>query len=111
MTSRQIKKIARIISFFGAVCVGEYIPASQAADAGRGQQLAAAWCETCHTPLTQRKPGSLSAPPLTAIAEKQPLDNKVLEQRLLSSHPQMPERALSREEAADISAYILSLRR
>jgi hypothetical protein len=51
------------------------------------------------------------APPFASIAQRSNLNARELANSLLAPHPQMPDRALSRDEAADIAAYIKSLRK
>lgn len=106
----RLQKII-VFAFAGALSMWGCLPASLAADANRGQELAGAWCAACHVPLEERKPGNLAAPSFEIIADRSVLDVKSLSQQLLAPHPQMPDRALSRDEAADIAAYILSLRK
>jgi len=51
------------------------------------------------------------APPFALIAQRPNLNTHDLSVSLLAPHPQMRDRALSRDEAADIAAYIASLRK
>ncbi len=83
---------------------------SSAADIARGNKLSELWCTGCHAVVETRSPAMMLAPPLEVIAQRQPLDSKVLSQLLQAPHPQMPDRGLSRDEAADIAAYIESLK-
>jgi hypothetical protein len=51
-----------------------------------------------------------AAPTFASIGRRPGFDEKQLALGLLAPHPQMRDRALSREEAADLAAYIRSLR-
>jgi mono/diheme cytochrome c family protein len=81
------------------------------ADAENGRRLAQRWCEACHvvTP-TQRGAATDQAPPFATIAKTPGLDAAKIALFLLAPHPKMPDMALSRLEAADLAAYIASLK-
>ena len=83
-----------------------------AADADNGSRLAHRWCEACHivTP-TQQRPASDTAPPFATIAKKPGNSASSIALFLLDPHPKMPDMSLSRTEAADLAAYIVSLNR
>jgi hypothetical protein len=49
------------------------------------------------------------APPFASIGKKPGFNVDRLAQSMLAPHPQMPGRELSRDQAADISAYIATL--
>ena len=82
-----------------------------AADASNGRRLAHRWCEACHvvTP-TQRRTASDQAPPFATIARMPDVDAAKIALFLLEPHPKMPDMGLSRSEAADLAAYIVSLK-
>jgi len=81
------------------------------ADADNGRRLAHRWCEACHVvSATQRRPASDQAPPFSAIARRPGFDAAKIAFFLLDPHPKMPDMGLSRTEAADLAAYIASLR-
>jgi len=50
------------------------------------------------------------APPFAAIAKTPDFDAAKIALFLLDPHPKMPDMALSRSEAADLAAYIVSLK-
>jgi mono/diheme cytochrome c family protein len=81
------------------------------ADAENGRRLAQRWCEACHvvTP-TQRGAATDQAPPFATIAKTPGLDAAKIALFLLAPHPKMPDMGLSRSEAADLAAYIASLK-
>lgn len=82
-----------------------------AADPSNGERLAHRWCEACHvvTP-TQRRPATDQAPPFATIAAKPDFDAAKVALFLLDPHPKMPDMGLSRTDAADLAAYIATLR-
>jgi mono/diheme cytochrome c family protein len=82
-----------------------------AADPDNGRRLAQRWCEACHvvTP-TQSRPATDQAPPFATIAKMPDVDAAKIALFLLDPHPKMPAMALSRSEAADLAAYIVSLK-
>ena len=82
-----------------------------AADPSNGRRLAERWCEACHvvTP-TQVRAATDQAPPFATIAKTPDFDAAKIALFLLDPHPKMPDMALSRSEAADLAAYIVSLK-
>jgi mono/diheme cytochrome c family protein len=82
-----------------------------AADANNGAQLAKRWCATCHIVDSDQKQASADVPPFAAIARKPGFTPEKVAFFLLDPHPKMPNFPLSRSEAADIAAYIGSLRK
>ena len=84
---------------------------AMAADANNGAQLAKRWCATCHLVDSDQKQASADVPPFAAIARKPDFTPEKVAFFLLDPHPNMPNFPLSRSEAADIAAYIGSLRK
>jgi mono/diheme cytochrome c family protein len=80
---------------------------AMAADANHGADLAKRWCATCHVVNTEQKQASTDAPPFAVIARK----SEKIAFFLLDPHPKMPSFPLGRSEAADLAAYIGSLRK
>ncbi|HEY7458077.1 MAG TPA: c-type cytochrome [Xanthobacteraceae bacterium] len=80
------------------------------ADAAKGGELARRWCAACHLVAANQERAPTVALPFATIAKRPNFDAKQLAQSMLAPHPQMPDRALSREEADDITAYIRTLR-
>ncbi len=83
---------------------------ARAADAENGKRIAERWCATCHivSPVQQR--GTTHTPPFSEIAKKDHMDAPMLALFLLLPHPKMPDMNLTRSEAADLAAYIVSLK-
>ena len=81
-----------------------------AADSTNGATLAKRWCAACHVVAADQQSGSTQAPPFSAIADKAGFDIEKLAHFLLEPHPKMPNMNLSRNEVADLAAYIASQR-
>jgi mono/diheme cytochrome c family protein len=84
-------------------------PASSA-DAMHGQELARRWCAECHVVTPDQRQASTQAPPFSAIARMPDFNANRLAFFLLDPHPKMPSISLTRVEAADLAAYIASLK-
>jgi mono/diheme cytochrome c family protein len=77
-----------------------------AADAFKGEALAKRWCSTCHIVASDQQRGTTQAPPFSAVAGKPNFNERTLAYFLLTPHPRMPDMNLTRNEAADLAAYI-----
>ena len=82
-----------------------------AADADHGADLARRWCAACHLVEGAQKQASADVPSFAAIALRSDFTPEKVAFFLLDPHPKMPNFPLSRNEAADLAAYIGSLRR
>ena len=91
-----------------AALVLSQIGISLAADATHGRVLAERWCAACHM-ISSTQGQATEAPPFSTIARQANLDAARLAYFLMEPHPKMPSMALTRSEAADLSAYIGSL--
>ena len=85
--------------------------AALAADANHGAELAKRWCATCHVVSDDQKQAVADVPPFAAVARNPDFSPEKLALFLLDPHPKMPNFPLNRVEAADIAAYIASLRK
>ena len=99
-----------VLAFAATLSGASSIPAAVAADADHGAVLAKRWCATCHLVDSGQKRASADVPPFAAIARKPDFTPEKIAFFLLDPHPKMPDFPLSRAEAADIAAYIGSLR-
>ena len=80
-------------------------------DAAAGHQLAQNWCSSCHVVDPGQPRGSSNgAPPFAAIAKMKSATATGLRVFLQTPHGRMPDLHLTREEIANVSAYILSLK-
>ncbi len=87
--------------------------AQETGDPAAGQRLAEKWCSgACHVigPAPQRGTSS-GIPTFAAIARMPSTTPMSLRVFLQTPHAGMPDLHLSRDEIADLAAYILSLRR
>jgi mono/diheme cytochrome c family protein len=80
----------------------------QAADADHGAVLAKRWCAACHIVAADQTSGQDHPPPFATIAKMPNLSAETLAQFLMDPHPRMPDMQLSRQEASDLAAYIMS---
>ncbi len=101
------------------ICHGLIIAATLAitpafgADPNNGERLAHRWCEACHVVVvsaSQRRSTTDQAPPFASIANTPGFDAAKIALFLLDPHPKMPDMGLSRTEAADLAAYIATLK-
>jgi len=79
-------------------------------DPKNGRILAERWCATCHLVAPDQKQASADVPPFATIAKMSDEDLAGLMGMLSAPHPAMPTLDLSRQEVADLAAYIRSLR-
>ena len=86
--------------------------AQDTGDPAAGQRLAERWCSgACHVigPASERGTSS-GTPTFAAIARMPSTTRMSLSVFLQTPHARMPDLHLSRDEIADLAAYILSLR-
>ena len=76
----------------------------------RGRQLAERWCASCHVVGPGQREASADVPTFASIARREDLSESFLVAFLTTPHPPMPNMNLSRQEIADVLAYIRSLR-
>jgi len=99
-----------ICALSGASLLLSFTQAAFAASAADGERMARRWCAACHIVADDQRQGATQAPPFSAIANTPGFDASKLALFLLLPHPRMPDMNLSREEAADLAAYIASQR-
>jgi mono/diheme cytochrome c family protein len=101
--------MSRIIpGLFFFIAVAALPQAALAADAANGERLAKRWCAACHVVASDQKSGNTQVTPFSAIAKVPGFDAAKLALYLLLPHPKMPDMSLTRSEAADLTAYIVS---
>lgn len=86
-----------------------FVGAARAADPATGEGIAKRWCASCHAvgePTTRTEAASFAE-----IARIPEFNARLLAFFLLDPHPKMPSMSLTRNEAADLAAYILSLKK
>ena len=108
--SKHHKLALLCASLIASVIVATTLPAF-AADADNGERLAHRWCAACHVvSATQRQSTTDQASPFATIAKIPGFDAAKIALFLLDPHPKMPDMGLSRTEAADLAAYIATLK-
>jgi mono/diheme cytochrome c family protein len=106
-----MRAVFRRIQVLVIAAAGLSGPAALAADANHGAELAKRWCASCHLVEPGQKQASTDAAPFDAIAHKTDFSAEKVAFFLLDPHPKMPNFPLNRNEAADLAAYIGSLRK
>lgn len=106
----MLKRIAKFIAWLSFVISLPVAASAQSIYAG--QKIAEHWCSACHlVDFRQRTAPNDAIPSFPAIAQMKSTTMISLAAFLSTSHEPMPNFALSRGEIADVSAYILSLRK
>ncbi|HEX2528019.1 MAG TPA: cytochrome c [Geminicoccus sp.] len=80
-------------------------------DPVEGLEFAQGWCSECHAVLPDDVgPPDSAAPSFLEVADDPAVTEAALRAFLQSSHENMPNIRLSHDQAADVIAYIMSLR-
>jgi mono/diheme cytochrome c family protein len=98
----------RTIGLFSLIYAATLATSALAADARKGETLAKRWCATCHVVATDQQVGTTQSPAFATIAHNPEFNEAILAFFLLTPHPRMPDMNLSRSEAADLAAYIMT---
>ena len=104
--------IVSAVPVWFAVAAAATLAASSvfAADAENGERLARRWCSSCHLVAPNQPGPTTEAPPFSTIAGRAEFDSAKVAFFLLDPHPKMPNMGLSRADAADLAAYIATLK-
>lgn len=98
----------RLLAILPVLAFAAPLPASALpADPAQGEQIARRWCATCHVVAADQKRASADVPSFFDIGARK--TNGDLTSFLTDPHPKMPNLNLSREQIADLTAYIRSL--
>ncbi len=81
--------------------------AAPPADAAHGESIARRWCAACHLVAPDQKRASADVAPFAEVARTK--TNAQIADFLTDPHPKMPDLHLSRQEIADLVAYVRSL--
>ena len=104
-------KLVRVMSA-ALICAAACSPdRAVPADPEHGEALARHWCAACHIVADDQARGTDNVPTFAAIAAKPGFDAAAIAQFLRDPHPKMPDMQLSTIEAADLAAYIASLKK
>ncbi len=96
--------VAAALSLFGG------IGAAVAQDVEHGSRLAERWCSQCHA--TGPAPGKSSQlPSFASIAARPGITSDMIAAFLLLPHATMPNPPLSGQDARDIAAFIMAMRK
>ena len=84
--------------------------AAVADDVAHGRRLAERWCAACHA--TGEGPTKFNrAQPLAALAARQDINSEMITSFLLLPHATMASPPLSRQDAQDLAAFIMDMRK
>lgn len=97
--------MARLFTLLAVMCAVAG-PARAAGDAAEGQRIAEQWCFGCHAVGAA---GTDAAPPFTEVAKRAGRTDDYFYVWLTDPHPPMPRLDLSRQDIADLIAYLRSL--
>jgi len=98
-------------SLVASILLAALVPSlAAAADAQHGKDLAQRWCAECHLVASDQARASADVATFASVARRQDLGAAQLAFFLLDPHPKMPNLSLTRVEAADLAAYIASLK-
>ena len=106
-----MRAVLRNVKVLIVATVGFAGPHAEAADADHGADLAKRWCAACHVVDSGQTRASADVPTFAMIARGSDFTPEKVAFFLLDPHPKMPSFPLSRTEAADIAAYIGTLRK
>lgn len=95
----------------GPIAVAQEGRAQTVGDPAAGRRLAEAWCSDCHAITVYTKGAPRRGPDFAEVVQRPNTTALSLNVFLRSSHDNMPNLILKRDEADDIVAYILSLKR
>ena len=86
-------------------------PALALDDPAAGKAIAMRWCASCHLVESgQATAPAAGVPSFAAIAARPDQSAERIAGAIVAPHPPMPDLQLSRQQIADLAAYILSLK-
>ncbi len=98
-------------SFAASVLLAALVPSlAAAADAQHGKELAQRWCADCHLVAAGQARANADVATFSSLARRPDFNAAQLAFFLLDPHPKMPTLSLTRAEAADLAAYIATLK-
>lgn len=101
---RRLSLAGLIVLWAGATAT------AQPADVANGRLLAETWCIGCHVVAAdQTAPVPAGPPTFPALAADPDATAERLSGFIRDPHPPMPDMSLTRQEVADLVAYIQSL--
>ena len=106
----MIPKLFALAAVFLPVAVLAAPAMAQAPNVAAGAQLAQQMCARCHVLPPNQGQGWTDAPAFVAIANRPATTARSLQAYIEKPHFDMPGNGLAAARAADIAAYIMSLR-
>ena len=95
------------IAVFGLALAASGSTSALVADAAQGERIARRWCAGCHVVADDQKQANADVASFAAAARHK--TNAELSAFLTDPHPKMPDMSLTREEIADLVAYMRTL--
>jgi mono/diheme cytochrome c family protein len=105
----MMKRYPRLLDLSIALCLLAAGTAAQAQNPENGQRLSERFCAGCHAINASSK--SRGAPPFAAIAAKEKINSEMIASFLLLPHATMPNSPLTHNDAEDIAAFIMGMKR
>ena len=105
----EFSKLGSVAQFL-IIAATIVITPAYGADSDNGRRLARRWCTSCHLVAPNQRGPTTEAPPFASIAHRPDFDAAKIAFFLLDPHPKMPDMGLSRTAAADLAAYIATLK-
>ena len=96
-----------MLRWFIALAVLALSPQAYAADPAQGERLARRWCAECHVVAPNQTSARVDAPSFASISANRRVPE--ISAFLRADHPQMPDMSLSRDEIANLIAWMQSL--
>ena len=110
--SRRSVRRTALTLLLAALAIIAATRAAASQDAAKGEGLAHSWCAGCHSiGAGGPAPGGGGPPSFVAIAQKPGTNASSLRMFLSTRHAKMANYALTQGEIADLTVYILSLRK
>ena len=103
MSGRTIAALALLLC--AAPALAQTSAPTRKPDPAAGEIIAKRWCASCHLVAPDQTRASADAPTFLSIAQKQ-MDEDALAAFLQTPHPRMPDMSLTRDEVADLVAFI-----
>lgn len=96
----------RLLLSIPLLCLLQMSPALSA-DAIKGERLARRWCAECHLVAADQTKARTDVPSFASLGANRNADEIL--HFLTQAHPRMPDMNLSRDEIADLYAYMRKL--
>ncbi len=100
-----------VAGLLSCVVGGAQATAQEAGDPASGHRIAQRWCSGCHVvDAVQPSGGANGAPSFMSVAQMASTTQVSLSVFLETTHGRMPDFELTRNEIANVTAYIVSLK-